>query len=155
VTAFDCPHLGTKHAERVAYEKGIDSPWYKSSILAEFSDVDSTVVIGEYEYDRCFQSKIQHSGSDIGIGLDIAAGGDENACFVRQGNKVIYSFFFRQHDTDLAALLIDKHLSPWKSTNYIFRADNGGVGMGLIDKLRSFNWNVTRPNNQSPSTNKR
>lgn len=155
VTAFDCPHLGATHAERAAYEKGIDSPWYKSSILAEFSDVDSTVVITEYEYERCFNLKVTRRGDDIGIGLDIAAGGDENACFVRHGNHVVSQFFFRQYDTDLAALLIDRNLLPWKNQPYTFRADNGGVGMGVIDKLRALGWNVTRTNNQSPASNKR
>ena len=155
VTAFDCPHITKAHIDLVAHEKGIDSPWYKSSILAEFSDIDTTVVITEYEYNLCSLNPPANADDDIGIGLDLAAGGDEDACFVRLGNHVVHSFFFRNPNTDIAADLIDKQLLPWKFGSYVFRADNGGIGLAIIDKLQKLGWRVRRTNNQSPAYNKR
>lgn len=155
ITSFDCPHIAASHIERLIYEYGIDSPLVKSSIYAEFSDLDSPVIITEYEYKEWSKSVVLPSGDDIGIGLDIAAGGDEDACWVRKGNNIIHKFFFRQQNLELAASLIDLQLLPWKHLQYTFRADNGGVGMGCIDNLTKLGWRVWRTNNQSPSFNKR
>lgn len=155
ITAYDCPHIPISHIQAMAYEKGENSPWFRSSILAEFSDYDEPVAITEYAWTRCFDHPPIEQGKDIGIGLDLAAGGDENACFVRQGNKVIHSFFFRQEDTELAAASIDMQLSQFKDIDYVFRADDGGVGHAIIDKLVTKNWRIRRTNNQSPAFNKR
>ena len=155
VTAYDCPHIPRSHIEAMKKDKGESSPWFRSSVLAEFCDYDEPVVVTEDNYDKCALNPPKEFGSDIGIGLDLAGGGDEDACFVRKGNKVIHSFFFRQPDTNLAAALIDKHLVPWKDADYYFRADNGGLGQAIIDKLVEIGWRVRRTNNQSPAFNKR
>lgn len=158
VTAFECPHIPESVIQEKIETHGINSPLIRSSIFAEFSDLDEPIVIPESIYDACLAAAqdIQPFGDDIGIGLDLAAGGDEDACFVRRGNKIIHSFFFRQADTDLAADLIDAQLHPWKwHTSYSFNADNGGVGRGIIDKLVTKGWRINRCNNQSPAQNKR
>jgi len=155
ITAFDCPHITKAHIDFVKFEMGEDSPWYKSSVLAEFSDFDITSVITEADWNQCIAKKVKSVKGDIGIGLDLAAGGDENACFVRDGNQVVHSFFFQQRDTDTACFLMDKQLEPWKKSSYTFRADNGGIGHSMIDKLESLGWNISRTNNQSPANNKR
>lgn len=154
VTAYECPHIPRSHIEAMKIQHGESSPWFKSSILAEFSDLDSPVVISEETYDKWAKSAVKPSGADLGIGLDLAGGGDEDACFVRRGNKVIKHFFFRQTDTMLAANIIDLQLEEFKKEDYIFRADNGGVGQAIIDKLRSLGWKIIRTNNQSPATQK-
>lgn len=155
VTAFECPHLSKTHIDNLIYDKGENSPLVRSSIYAEFADYDEPVVVTEAVYDKCYLNPPNAVGNDIGIGLDLAGGGDEDACFVRKGNVVIHKFFFRQSDTDLAADLIDKQLLPWKSGDYYFRADNGGIGQSIIDKLAKLGWRVRRTNNQSPAFNKR
>lgn len=155
VTAFDCPHITQAHIAQFAYDKGPDSPQYRSSILAEFSDFDMSNVITENDYSECLKRPPKPLGEDIGIGLDLAAGGDENACFVRKGNKIVHSFFFRNQDTDTACLIIDRQLEPWKTSDYTFRADNGGIGKAMIDKLENLSWTISRTNNQSPAYSKR
>lgn len=154
VTAFDCPHISKSHIQEMAYEKGEESPWYRSSILAEFSDFDEPVVITDFAYEKALKNPTSHQGRDIGIGLDIAAGGDETAMVVRQGNKVIYFYAFRQEDTELAANTIDASLSSWKDGEYTFRADDGGIGHAVIDKLKYKGWVILRTNNQSPAYKK-
>lgn len=154
VTAYECPHIPLSHIEAMKIAKGEQSPWFKSSILAEFSDLDSPVVISEESWNKCALNPPKEIGNDIGIGLDLAGGGDEDACFVRRGNKVIHKFFFRQSDTEIAAAIIDTQLDPWRKIDYVFRADNGGIGQAIIDKLRTKGWRVIRTNNQSPASNK-
>lgn len=155
VTAFDCPHISPSDLASKAIEWGETSSIYRSSILAEFSDFEEAVVIPLSLYETIESSTIPKTGSDIGIGLDLAGGGDEDACFVRQGNTIVESFFFHQEDTDLAANLIDLRLERFKSTQYSFNADNGGIGQAIIDKLVAKGWRIRRRNNQSPAHNKR
>lgn len=154
VTAFDCPHISKAHIDAQIAEFGEDSPLVRSSIHAEFTEFGTPVIIPEDVFIKCLTNPPPHQGSKIGIGLDLAGGGDEDAIFVREGNKVIYSYFFRQADTDLAAEIIDARLDPWRRADYDFRADNGGVGQGIIDRLVRLGWNITRTNNQSPANRK-
>jgi len=155
VTAFECKHIATAHIQEIFYTYGENSPHTKSVIFAEFSDYDEPVIISEEVWDKLFNNPPPWTGHDIGIGLDLAGGGDEDAGVVRQGNKVIHSFFFRQKDTDLASDLIDMQLEPWKTTDYVFNADNGGLGQAILDKLAQKGWNIQRRNNQSPAFDKR
>ncbi len=156
VTAYDCPHIKQSAIQRKIDKYGTDSILVKSSIDADFTELDQPVVISDYEYSEWIKSIIpQKDDNEIGIGLDIAAGGDEDACFVRAGNKVVHKFFFRNPSVIEAANLIDLQLTPWKDRKYAFRADNGGVGMGCIDRLTELGWRVIRTNNQSPAYDKR
>ena len=155
ITAYDCPHISQAHIEDRRKKAGADSAWFRSSILAEFADIDTSSVIPETVLEMCLKEKILPYGDDIGIGLDLAAGGDETACFVRKGNCIIHSFFFRQENTDLGADYINSQLSTWKDSAYTFNADNGGIGLGYIDGLVKRGWQVQRRNNQSPARNKR
>jgi len=155
VTAFECPHIPLSVIQTKIEKHGESSPLIRSMIFAEFSDYEEPVVIPESVFDGCANFSIQKQGTDIGIGLDLAAGGDEDAGWVRKGNKIIHSFFFRLSNTDLAADLIDKQLSPWSWQEYSFNADNGGVGKGIIDKLVTKGWRINRCNNQAPAFNKR
>ena len=154
VTAFECPHIPKSHIDAQIYDKGIDSPWVKSSILAEFSDWDEPVVIPEILWDKCIETPPAPKGSDIGIGLDLAAGGDENSIHVREGNRLIFDFHFTQVDTEKAVLVIDNQLSPWKNADYIFRADDGGISHAMNDKLKLLGWRIRRTNNNSPAWRK-
>lgn len=154
ITAYECPHIPRAHIEAMKIQHGENSPWFKSSILAEFSDLDSPVIIADETYSKWLSSVVKPLGDDLGIGLDLAGGGDEDACFVRRGNRVIKHFFFRQADTMLAANIIDMQLAEFKKLDYVFRADNGGVGQAIIDKLRGLGWQIIRTNNQSPATQK-
>lgn len=146
ISAYDCPHIPRSHIEESIRTETPE--WVESSIHARFSNIGQSYIITEYALD---QSKAPPTGADIGIGLDLAASkfGDENACYVRRGNTVIHCFFFKQADTTVTAALIDAQLLPWKSQPYIFRADDGGVGRGIIDALARMGWRIARCLNQS------
>lgn len=153
VTAYECPSIAKSHIEDMIERRGLNDPLVRSSIFAEFSDYNEPIVITEFAYDKCASSIIPEMGSDIGIGVDFGGGGDEDAIWVRQGNKVIHKSFFRLADTVAAVRLIDRELAPWKEGNYTFNADNGGIGQAFIDMLREAGWQVNRRNNQSQAFN--
>lgn len=154
VSAYECPHISQSHIERMAKDHGMDSSIFKSSVLAEFSDFESNNIITEESFDQCVKYPPKPAGKDIGIGLDLAGGGDETALYVRLGNRIIHSYFFKHKNTQVSADIINLQLSPWKDADYEFRADNGGMGIGIIDRLILLGWKVTRCNNQSPAHNK-
>jgi len=154
ITAFDCPHIPKSYIDDKRERLGEESPLYKSSILAEFSDVESDNIIKRTWVDACLAAAIPFNGNDIGIGLDLAGGGDENAAFVRKGNRIIHKFFFTQKDTTITSDAIDRELAPWKDGEYTFNADNGGIGQGIVDVLVKKGWRIIRRNNQSPAFKK-
>jgi phage terminase large subunit len=158
VTAFECKHLEREAIARTINEYGENSPHVRSSIFAEFTalgantiiTVDSITAIRE----AIQNSRIERNGEDIGIGLDIAAGGDETALTVRRGNVVIDRRYFIQSDTLIAMHMINTYLLSFKNSDYIFNADNGGIGQSSLDYLINAGWRVNRRNNQSPAGNK-
>ena len=150
ITAYECPNISQAHIAEVIHEHGEDSMLVKSMIKAEFSDLDSTNLIKTEIYDECVKRPPAHIKTGIGIGLDLAAGGDEITCYVRHGNKIIDSWFFRQRNTTLSVAALDEFLSPYKSDSYVFNADNGGLGHPMIDSLQALGWRINRCNNQSP-----
>ena len=155
VSAYDCPHIPVSHIERA--KATMTEWWFKSSILAEFTDFGESIVIPEEIWLRALNNNYldPHDTKDIGIGLDLAAGGDENACYVRMGPTIVDAFAFRQKDTTITPEVIDRRLSKWKSLNYIFYADDGGIGRAIIDRLVQKGWHVSRLHNQSAARNKK
>jgi hypothetical protein len=155
VSQYECPHISQAHIDNLKEKYGEDSALFKSSVLAEFSDAESDNIIKASSVEICANATVPEIGNDIGIGLDLAAGGDENGCFVRKGNRVIHKFFFTQTDTTITADLIDTQLSTWKAGDYLFNADDGGVGHAIVDMLKRKGWNIRRRNNQSAAHSKR
>jgi hypothetical protein len=153
ITAYECPCIAKSHIEDMIERRGLNDPLVKSSIFAEFSDYNEPLVITEFAFDKCANSMVAPTGTDIGIGVDFGGGGDEDAIWVRRGNTIIHKFFFRLADTVAAVRLIDRELAPWKDSKYTFNADNGGIGQAFIDMLRELGWNVNRRNNQSQAFN--
>lgn len=153
ISAYDCPHIPKAHIERMREE--MTPEWFQSSILAEFSEVGESIVVTSSMLLTTRAAQVERIGEDIGIGLDLAAGGDENSCYVRKGNRVIHEFHFRQRDTTITDQQIDTELAPWKQLDYAFNADDGGIGRAIIDNLAKRGWKITRRLNQSPAYNKR
>ncbi len=153
ITAYECPCITASHIEDMIERRGLTDPLVRSSIFAEFADYNEPIIITEFAYDSCAKSSIETIGEDIGIGVDFAGGGDEDTIWVRKGNKIIHSHFFTLSDTTKAVRIIDRELSPWKEGKYTFNADNGNMGLTMIDLLRDAGWRVNRRNNQSQAFN--
>ncbi len=161
VTSYDCPrHLSLEDIEEDKRELGEHSAFFRSKHLALFTSLGGEVIIPAELVEQLFSNPPKYSlvgNWDIRVGIDLAAGGDENVlCFVK-GNKVIKEVWFRETDTTATADRLERELNemkiPMKSL-YIF-ADDGGVGHSIIDMLVRKGWDINRILNQSIAINKK
>ena len=162
VTAYDCPHISKDEIEQAKIDLGESSALYRSIYLALFTSLSGETVIPQKLIEDLLslfnREKPEHvSLKEDRVGIDLAAGGDENTIFKCNGNKCLKEVFFREVDTEIAAQRIDKELKDMgisKTHKYIF-ADDGGVGRAIIDKLVHMGWTINRVLNQSPAVSKK
>lgn len=157
VTAFECPHISIETIRKIIRNYGRYSPITKSIVDAEFSSSEEQVVI---TYDNLLKLLSSPplpniSGHPKRVGIDMAAGGDEDVIDIWQGNKELALIPFREPDTTKAVDYIKLHLTNHgitKDSEFIF-ADDGGVGRSMIDMLCRDGWNIKRVLNQSKAAN--
>lgn len=161
----DCPHISEQERLEELEEFGEHSAWYRSKYLALFTSLDGDSFISLEVVDRARQMskagyiKWNNTNWPLRIGIDLAAGGDENACIATRGNRIVKKLYFREKDTTITAhrinLWLRDELNVQLNHNFIF-ADDGGVGRGIIDKLVEMGWSsISRILNQSPALNKK
>jgi hypothetical protein len=164
VTAYDCPHISPEEIEADKRELGEHSPLFRSIYLALFSSLSGNTIIPETLITELLHLAEENGIADypslrLGIGIDLAAGGDENVICFSKGSKCLKEISFRELDTEICADRIDHELSHYrmedgnllsKDYKYIF-ADDGGVGRGTIDKLERRGWHINRVMNQWPA----
>ena len=152
ITSYDCPHLSKEDIETDINELGEHSAFFRSKHLSLFTSVDSETVISEDSLNYLLENPPQIKCNKFGIrvGIDLAAGGDENVISIVKENKAFKEIFFRQTDTTVTALKINEILireGISKSHQHIY-ADDGGIGRSIIDMLCKMNWNINRVMNQ-------
>lgn len=162
VTFYDCPHLSKSEFEADKIELGENSPLFRSKWLALFTTVGGLVVVNSVAIERCRDRISQGTaiwyGSKwpIRVGIDLAAGGDENVISIWRGGKQLRQIAFREFDTTRTTDRIAQILSSAgieKTHDHIF-ADDGGVGRAIIQMLKRKGWNIKRVLNQSPARRK-
>jgi len=160
VTSYDCfNHLFEEEREQDKLDLGEHSALFRSKHLAEFTSIGGEVVITQELMNKCLLAPPQFTLTELGdrVGIDLAAGGDENSlCFLR-ANKVRVQYHFRETDTTITADKIERILTKegiTKKHEFIF-ADDGGVGRAIIDMLVRKGWNIKRVMNQWPAVYKK
>lgn len=158
VTIFDCPHItDTERRIMVAdMPGGENGELYKSSALAEFTEIGEMVVIPSIFIHRANKRTdnywIQEDYNDAGV--DLSDGGDEAVLKVRNGNKVIATIPFRFTDSQDTVQFLDEKFREWKLNNAqskIF-GDCGGLGKPILDQLRRMGWkNIVYRDNRAKS----
>ena len=159
-----CPHLSEDEINQDRIELGEHSALFRSKNLALFTSLSGSTIIPQQLIEDIVSRAIRETFEQIKlskdvtrIGLDLAAGGDENCIMFVRGNKCIKEIAFREVDTEITADRIDMELRSMnisKKHEYIF-ADDGGVGRSIIDKLVRRGWNVNRVMNQWTASNKK
>lgn len=156
VTAFDCPsHLGKDHITEIRRKYGEASAIYRSQILALFTAVGGQCVIDQDEFNTllswCKSGSVRWVKGRVSIGIDLAAGGDENAITVVNGNAIAETLYFREKDTVATEERVSKFLDRYKDAEIY--ADDGGVGHAIIDRLVRRGYKINRVLNQSRAFN--
>jgi hypothetical protein len=142
VTAYESSFVTDEQIQKMKDTHGEDSAFFKSSVMAEFSDAGTKNVITVDMWDTCAKSPPSYQEADndgIVAGLDLSAakkGGDKCVMYMRDGNRFLepikYTNFRNEMDL-LAQVLTDikKH-----KVRCIF-ADKGGLGSPMISLLES------------------
>ena len=161
VTTYECPHLSMDELEEDKREWGEHSALFRSKHLALFTTLGGTTVI-PVELVSALLKKDKESFTSFNdwptrVGIDLAAGGDENVICFTKGASIIKEVCFREVDTTITAdrinhELIQAGISKSSSTIY---ADDGGVGHGTIDQLCRMGWDINRVLNQWAAINKK
>lgn len=161
VTYYDCPHHSKSEFEYDRITLGEDSAWFRSKWLAEFTTIGGNYIIGQGDLRKLRQYIRNGSITTFEwdeyyrVGLDLAAGGDENVISVWRGNQQLYEFAFREADTTVStdkiiSFFLQKQLT---NDNTRFFGDDGGVGRSIIDQLRRKGYRIARILNQSRAIN--
>lgn len=151
VTAFDCPHITKAEIDNFANSLagGVNSPIYKSGILAEFGTTDELVVIPYTYVWQSITEKTQPrwlSSKFNTAGLDLSDGGDETVLCVRNGNKLLRVIPFRFDNTEDTVMFLNEKFKECELTNpeALIFADCGGLGKPILDRLRGMGWKNIR-----------
>lgn len=158
VTSYDCAHLSEDEREEDKRQLGEHSALFRSKHLALFTSIGGEVIITQELIDKLRATRPLFSivGWKDKVGIDLAAGGDENCVYIRNGLSIKHFLSFRETDTTLTADKIEMFLlgKVPKDYDFIF-ADDGGVGHAIIDTLVRRGWNIKRVLNQHAAINKR
>lgn len=140
VTAFDSSYIKQTQIEEMKEIHGVDSPRYRNSILAEFSDASIRNMVKFASWERCASQPPpwQHSNRNI-AGLDVSAarkGGDECVLYWRQGNRIHEPIIFTGYlsEVELCGAIIRKLK---ELSIKVLMVDNGGIGSPVIAIIES------------------
>lgn len=159
VTSYDCSHLPIGDIEEDKKDFGEHSAIFRSKHLALFTSLDGEYVIPMELVEQLQKNPPAYNiiGWEDRVGIDLAAGGDENVVTITNGNKVKLEKWFRETDTTITATKIEQILKDAgidKKHKYIY-ADDGGIGHSIIDMLVRDGWSINRVLNQWPAFNKK
>jgi hypothetical protein len=154
ITSYDCPaHISRFKIESDKKERGENSLWFRSKHLAEFTDIDENIVIPRDLVEACILHPSDTIHLDTTVGIDLAAGGDENSIYAYKGNEKLYELHWHERDTVETSKVILNVLNTLKKDHNLqvenVLADDGNVGHSIIDMLARGGWDVVRVRNQS------
>jgi phage terminase large subunit len=147
----ECPHIDPARIEDILSTYGPDHPFTKSTLFSEFmSEDDASQYLFPLELvESNFRTPPRHVANgpgDRSAFCDFAAGGDENVLAIRTGNRVEIAAAWRETDTMAA---VGRFATEFHRAGLVpgqIFADEGGLGIGLCDRLREMGWDLNRVN---------
>jgi len=146
ITAYECPHISQSHIDTMRAEYGETHELFRSSILAEFTSADDSVVIPEYKIQRAygedkeFQMAAPRKFGKNFAGLDLGAGRDETALAICNGNQILGIETHVSAKTNETCAWLMEMFKKWDLKPEDVVADDNGVGRGIIGNLRDLGW---------------
>lgn len=144
-----CPHISPKLFELKSNEHGLNSYFIQTSFLANFYEQEEDTVIPLSLLLNLDNLKFRPDHTDVGIGLDSAAGTDETSLYVRFGPVATRKLFFKERDTIKAAARIHDAIADLQDKPYTFDIDDGGISRTFTDQLTKLGWRLRRRLNNS------
>jgi len=160
LTAPECDWIKKVDIDRMVDSWGNDHPLVLSSIYAEFAGESEGSLISLASYENCLLNAPEPevlAESPRCLGIDVAAGGDENVLCLRHGNMLSFIKCWRDRDTMSACGAIVNELNRLKmeiglrASEVVLDVD--GLGTVVADRLRELKWPVVRLHNNSEPLN--
>ena len=154
----DCPHIKQKEAEQLIIKHGLFDPLVRSILFSEFTSVNESVVINREIFDRgqnlFDNSKINLFGNNR-MGVDLAAGGDENVGSIWHGNIQIGIEAFHITDTAQGAKEVIHWMEKWKVKPEDCYIEYDGINRGIVDNIIDRDYLVNKVMSGSAAADKR
>lgn len=128
---------------------GLDSDFVKVRVRGVFPSASSLQFISRGDVDNAMTRETPNSRDEaVIVSVDVARfGSDESVIFTRQGRdgRAWPPIRLRQVDTMTLAARVGEHANFLRSAGHfvLIAVDGGGVGGGVIDRLRSVGYDVT------------
>lgn len=152
ITAFDCDHLLGKHIDNLKKEYGENSLLYRSQVLAEFTTLDEAAFISSMLFENYPKLPSRTFGLKNRAGLDLAMGGDEMVMYVFMGGKL----HMRRAKHEKVGAIVQQIITWIKEFGLDpseIRADDGGSGKAILDRLEELGYAVIRVRNEQRASN--
>ena len=158
ISAYDCPHISAKSIEDDKMKYGESSLFFRSKILAQFTELGENIIISSEMIEKCLAPKSEVKLPKLGVtaGVDLSGGGDEITLYLVDGNRIAeFEALFGQSDGIEIAAAVMVVLNKWKH-EYGLRDENisiddGGLGSIIIDIMRRSGLFPVRVLNQAPA----
>lgn len=131
-----------KQLERWINDYGEDSDFARVRIKGEFPRAGSMQFISSEDVDRAMANTVvdDPNGPRV-LTADIARFGDDQTVITKRiGRKVFPQEKHRGLDTMAVAHILANHIDDWHPDATL--VDGGGLGAGVVDRLRSLNYRV-------------
>lgn len=148
VDSRSCQITNKTQIEQWAHDYGTESDFFKVRVLGEFPSQSSLQFIGrELVVDAATRDLPPARGEAVVIGCDIARFGDDSTVlYFRQGRdaKTYPAIKLKGADTMQVASRIGEQVNLFRSAGHhvLVAIDGGGVGGGVIDRLRAIGYEV-------------
>lgn len=144
-----------------ADDYGDDSDFFKVRVLGEFPSAGDKQFISTGKVVQAME-RTNEGDTPVIIGVDIARyGDDETVIVVREGRKIDKSLIFRYKGADLMQTVGNITEKIEKYNPEAVFVDDGGLGGGVVDRLKQLGYNVyginfaNRANDEQKYGNKR
>ena len=149
-----CPHLLRGHSydrkKAMLESRGVNDPDVCSILLAEFFRGGTHMVFEEYDLSaiREAMSGVRQHVRAVRKGFcDFSGGGDEMTLGILDGNRIMPIEAWRPDPTESPDKIADKYIKLYQHyglTPENIYADNGGLGVMIINEIHAKGWNINR-----------
>jgi len=126
---------------------GTTHPLVQSSVYAEFASNIENGLISLPELEKCYKyPPVSYLQGMKHVGLDFAAGGDNNVISLCIGNTVEIIRTWKERDTmnacETFAVELNKLKDKYNISSAMVSGDADGLGIGMIHRLKDLGWKI-------------
>lgn len=160
IDARDVEGTDKNYYQQIIEEYGVDSREARIEVYGEFPEQGDGQFISPRLVDAaCKRKPYDDKTAPIVVGVDPARGGDKTAIVIRQGRDLIKLIRYDNDDLMEVVGQVIKVINEYKPQ--LVNIDEGGLGYGVVDRLKEQNYKVRGVNfggqwrNKSAYGNKR